>query len=137
MFKAPEVSDYKKYPKKRGSLKYRCRRGGPRKKNLSKNILHFPPRVNFGQQNISLAYVSVINATQKGVNPPGGGDFFLGRGFSGGTDFAFIGLSALAVEAYGFTLVRLFVRSCVRASFTPYLEIRASDFDDFLHKATS
>ena len=43
------------------------------------------------------------------------------------------GLSALAVEAYGFTLVRAFVRACV----TPYLEIRASDFDDFLHKATS
>ena len=39
------------------------------------------------------------------------------------------GLSALAVEAYGFTLVR--------PSVTPYLEIRASDFDDFLHKATS
>ena len=51
------------------------------------------------------------------------------------------GLSALAVEAYGITLVRASVRAAVRASVrasaTPYLEIRASDFDDFLHKATS
>ena len=48
-----------------------------------------------------------------------------------------IGLSAFAVEAYGFTLVRPSVRACVRPSVTPYLEIRESDFDDFLHKATS
>ena len=33
----------------------------------------------------------------------------------------------------------LWIHACasVRASVTPYLEIRASDFDDFLHKATS
>ena len=43
------------------------------------------------------------------------------------------GLSGLAVEAYGFTLVR----ASVRPSVTLYLEIRASDFDDFLHKAIS
>ena len=53
----------------------------------------------------------------------------------------FFGLSALAVEAYGFTLVRPSVHASVRPSVrpcvTPYLEIRASDFDDFLHKATS
>ena len=34
-------------------------------------------------------------------------------------------------KAYGFTFVRSFVRH------TPYLENRTSDFDDFLHKATS
>ena len=44
---------------------------------------------------------------------------------------AIFGLSAVAVEAYGFTLVRPSVRH------TSYLENRASDFDDFLHKATS
>ena len=42
---------------------------------------------------------------------------------------ALVGLSALPVDAYGFTLVR----PCV----TPYLEIRLSDFNDFLHKVTS
>ena len=47
--------------------------------------------------------------------------------------FDIFGLSALAVKVYGFTLVRPFVR----ASVTPYLEIRATYFDDFLHKATS
>ena len=47
----------------------------------------------------------------------------------------FIGLSASAAEAYGFTLVRPSVRRFVR--HTPYLENRGSDFDDFLHKATS
>ena len=40
-------------------------------------------------------------------------------------------------KAYGFTLVRACVRASVRTSVTPYLEIRASDFDDFLHKPTS
>ena len=45
------------------------------------------------------------------------------------------GLSASAAEAYGFTLVRSFVSPFVR--HTPYLENRASDFDDFLRKATS
>ena len=39
-----------------------------------------------------------------------------------------IGLSASAAEAYGFTSVRASVRSFVR--HTPYLENRASDFDD-------
>ena len=43
------------------------------------------------------------------------------------------GLSALAVEAYGITLVR----SSVRSSVTSYLENRATDFENFLHKATS
>ena len=49
---------------------------------------------------------------------------------------AIFGLSASAAEAYGFTLFR----SSVRPPFvrhTPYLENRASDFDDFLHKARS
>ena len=46
-----------------------------------------------------------------------------------------IGLSASAAEAYGFTSVRACVRPSVR--HTSYLEKRASDFDDFLHKATS
>ena len=44
----------------------------------------------------------------------------------------FTGLLALAVKAYGFTLVRPCVRPCV----TAYLENRTSDFDDFLHKPT-
>ena len=56
-------------------------------------------------------------------------------------NFEFFGLSALAVEAYGFTLVRPCVRPSVRpsvrASVTPYLENRASDFYDFLHKVVS
>ena len=39
------------------------------------------------------------------------------------------GLSASAAEAYGFTLV------CPFVSHTPYLENRASGFDDFLHNA--
>ena len=47
---------------------------------------------------------------------------------------ALVGLSALAEGPMD-------SRSCVRASVrsfaTRYLEIRASDFDDFLHKATS
>ena len=54
--------------------------------------------------------------------------------------FAFFGYFwslGFSRKAYGFTLVRPSVRPCVRASVTPYLEIRASDFDDFLHKATS
>ena len=46
-----------------------------------------------------------------------------------------IGLSASAAEAYGFTSVRACVRASVR--HISYLENRASDFDDFLHKATS
>ena len=52
-----------------------------------------------------------------------------------GVIISFVGLSASAAEAYGFTLVRPSVRPSVR--HTPYLENRASDFDDFLHKATS
>ena len=43
------------------------------------------------------------------------------------------GLSALAVEAYGFTLVRPSVRPCA----TRYLEIRASDFSETLPKVAS
>ena len=61
--------------------------------------------------------------------------------FLGQNTLLVIGLSALAVEAYGFTLVRPlvrpFLRPSVRPSVTAYLENRASDFDDFLHKATS
>ena len=49
------------------------------------------------------------------------------------SNISFFGLSASAVEAYGLMLVRPCVRSCV----TAYLENRTSDFDDFLHKATS
>ena len=49
---------------------------------------------------------------------------------------SFIGLSALAVETYGIMLNRPFVRPSVRSFMTTYLEIRASDFNDFLHKAT-
>ena len=41
-----------------------------------------------------------------------------------------IGLSALAEGPMD-------LRSSVRPCVTRYLEIRASDFDDFLHKATS
>ena len=52
--------------------------------------------------------------------------------------FLCIGLSALAEGPMD---SRSFVRPSVCASdrgcVTPYLEIRASDFDDFLHKATS
>ena len=44
--------------------------------------------------------------------------------------FIIIGLSASAERP-------MESRLSVRASVTPYLEIRASDFDDFLHKATS
>ena len=51
------------------------------------------------------------------------------------------GLSATPMRAKGFTLVRWFVRSFVRSFVRPcvtlYLENRASDFDDFLHKAVS
>ena len=51
--------------------------------------------------------------------------------------FWLVGLSASAAEAYEFKLVRPSVRVSVRPSVTAYLENRASDFDDFLHKATS
>ena len=47
------------------------------------------------------------------------------------------GLSALAVEAYGFTLVCSSVRPSVRSSVTRYLEIRASDFSETLPKVAS
>ena len=45
----------------------------------------------------------------------------------------FVGLSALAAEAYRFMVVRSFDSVFVKA----YLENRAIDFDDFLHKTTS
>ena len=45
-----------------------------------------------------------------------------------------IGLSASAERPMD---SRLSVRPSVRLSVTAYLENRASDFDDFLHKATS
>ena len=45
-----------------------------------------------------------------------------------------IGLSALAVEAYGFTLVCSSVHPSVRPSATRYQEIRASDFSETWHK---
>ena len=52
--------------------------------------------------------------------------------------FLFIGLSASAERPVDSRLsVRACVRACVRPSVTAYLENRASDFYDFLHKATS
>ena len=60
---------------------------------------------------------------------------FLAIFFQTVDDFLLIfGLSALAEGPMD---SRSSVRSSVRSFVTPYLEDRASDFDDFLHKATS
>ena len=51
-------------------------------------------------------------------------DFALVVASLGGAFYPFFGLSALAVEAYGFTLVRPFVRSFVRDAISGDPRIR-------------